>query len=61
MMSYWAEFASTGAPGRGRGGKLPEWTPWDESAPDGERFMVFDSEADGGLRMSADAMTSAGP
>ena len=58
MMSYWAEFAATGAPGRGRGGELPLWKPWDESAPDSERFLVLDSEAGGGLRMSADAITS---
>ncbi|MEN8160768.1 MAG: carboxylesterase family protein, partial [Myxococcota bacterium] len=25
MMSYWAEFAYTGSPGRGRAGDLPEW------------------------------------
>jgi len=28
MMSYWAEFARAGAPGRGRDGQLPEWTAW---------------------------------
>jgi para-nitrobenzyl esterase len=59
MMSYWAEFAATGAPGRGRGGELPLWKPWDESAPDRDRFLVFDSEAGGGIRMSADGVTGA--
>jgi para-nitrobenzyl esterase len=58
MMSYWAEFAANGAPGRGRGGELPLWKPWEESAPDAERFLVLDSEAGGGIRMSADAITS---
>jgi para-nitrobenzyl esterase len=58
MMSYWAEFATNGAPGRGRGGDLPLWKPWDESAPDAERFLVLDSEAGGGVRMSSDAITS---
>jgi para-nitrobenzyl esterase len=58
MMSYWAEFAATGAPGRGRAGELPLWKPWDESAETSERFLVFDSEAGGGIRMSADAITS---
>jgi len=58
MMSYWAEFAATGAPGRGRRGDLPLWKPWDEATPASERFLVFDSEAGGGLRMSADAITS---
>jgi para-nitrobenzyl esterase len=59
MMSYWAEFAATGAPGRGRRGELPLWKPWDESAPEAERFLVFDSEDGGGLRMSADSITGA--
>jgi para-nitrobenzyl esterase len=59
MMSYWAEFAATGAPGRGRAGDLPLWKPWDESAPDRDRFLVFDSEAGGGIRMSSDAITGA--
>jgi para-nitrobenzyl esterase len=58
MTSYWAEFATNGAPGRGRGGDLPLWKAWDESAPDGERFLVLDSAADGGIRMSSDAITS---
>jgi para-nitrobenzyl esterase len=58
MTSYWAEFAATGAPGRGRGGDLPLWKAWDESAPDAERFLVLDSAADGGIRMSPDAITS---
>jgi para-nitrobenzyl esterase len=59
MMSYWAEFAYNGAPGRGRHGELPEWTPWqngDEAQP---RFMILDTAADGGLRMSTEALTSA--
>jgi para-nitrobenzyl esterase len=58
MMSYWAEFAASGAPGRGRGGDLPAWSAWDESAPASERFLVFDSEAGGGIRMSAEAVTA---
>src|SRR5262249_21664139 len=28
MNSYWAEFAYTGNPGKGRDGALPEWTSW---------------------------------
>ena len=59
MMSYWAEFAATGAPGRGRGGDLPLWKPWDESAPESDRFQVFDAESGGGVRMSADTVTGA--
>jgi para-nitrobenzyl esterase len=60
MMSYWAEFAYAGAPGRGRAGELPEWTPWDDSAPASPKFMVFDTRAGGGVRMSADTLTAAG-
>ncbi len=45
MISYWIRFAETGAPGRGRDGDLPPWRP----AP---AFLVLDTEAGGGLRMS---------
>lgn len=60
MMSYWAQFAYTGAPSRGRDGKLPEWTAWDDSTPSAPKFMVFDTPSAGGPRMSADAVTLAG-
>jgi para-nitrobenzyl esterase len=60
MMSYWAQFAYTGAPGRGRDGKLPEWTPWDDSSATSPRFMVFDIPGTGAPRMSADSVTLAG-
>ena len=55
MMSYWAEFAYAGAPGRGRSGGLPEWSAW---GSDVGQFLVFDTPADGGLRMSADTLTT---
>jgi para-nitrobenzyl esterase len=58
MMSYWAEFAASGAPGRGKAGDLPAWSAWDESEPASERFLVFDSEAGGGIRMSPEAVTA---
>jgi para-nitrobenzyl esterase len=58
MASYWAEFAHTGDPGRGRSGELPRWSPWDGSTPDSPRFLVFDSEAGGGLRMSPESVTT---
>lgn len=45
MISYWVNFAKTGAPGRGVDGDLPEWKP-------GPEFLVFDTDAGGGLRMS---------
>jgi para-nitrobenzyl esterase len=51
MSSYWAEFAYTGSPGRGRGGGLKEWRPYDTS-PEAERLMIFDTTAGGGIRMS---------
>ncbi len=56
MMAYWAEFAATGAPGRGRAGQLPEWSAWDATSP---KFMVLDTAAGGGLRMSAETVTVA--
>ena len=59
MMSYWAQFAHTGDPGRGRDGAEPEWGPW-QSAPDADRMIVFDTPADGGIRMSAEEITLAG-
>ncbi len=50
MISYWVQFATTGAPGQGRSGDLPEWKP----APE---FLVLDTDADGGLRMSGETLT----
>jgi para-nitrobenzyl esterase len=59
MMSYWAEFAYAGDPARGRRSDLPAWTAWDPTSPDAPKFMVFDTDADGGLRMSSEAVTEA--
>jgi para-nitrobenzyl esterase len=58
MMSYWTEFARSGSPGRGRAGELPEWTAWDVSSPEAPKFMVLDTDADGGLRMSSEVVTA---
>jgi para-nitrobenzyl esterase len=52
MMSYWAEFAYAGDPGRGRGGALPEWQGFREASAETGHFLVLDTEAGGGLRMS---------
>lgn len=52
MMSYWAQFAYAGAPGRGRNGNLPEWQPATNTL--GPETMTLDTSRDGGLRMSAD-------
>ncbi len=49
MMSYWAQFARTGNPGRGSGEKLPRWQDWANSEG---KFMLLDTEDGGGLRMS---------
>ena len=59
MGSYWANFARTGAPGRGTDGTLPAWTAWNHDTPETPRYMIFDTEEDGGLRMSADYVTGA--
>jgi para-nitrobenzyl esterase len=54
MRSYWAQLAYTGDPGRGRKGDLPPWTAWDDAAPDSPKYVVFDTEAGGGVRMAAE-------
>ena len=57
MMSYWAEHAYRGSPGRGVGGTLPEWKAWSNAEGDAPRFLVLDTESDGGIHMTADAQT----
>ncbi len=54
MMSYWGEFAWNGDPARGGGDSLPRWTAWD----DGATYLVLDTDADGGIRMASDIVTS---
>jgi para-nitrobenzyl esterase len=56
MMSYWANFAYTGEPGKGRDGQQVEWQPWqsDEGKP---KMLVVDTPQDGGIRMSTDQVT----
>ena len=58
MMSYWTQFAYSGNPGRGRDGSLPEWSAWDPSDPAASKFIIFDTTAGGGIRMSAEAVTT---
>ena len=53
MMSYWANFAATGAPGKGVEGNLPEWKTW-TSSKTAPNLMVFDSPKAGGVRMISD-------
>ena len=50
IQSYWAEFAYTGNPGRGREGNLPLWTSW--SNQEGDKYLFLDSENDKGVFMS---------
>ncbi len=56
MQSYWTNFAHTGSPGRGLKGDLTEWQAWGEQ-PGDNTFMVLDSAAGGGVRMSNEAVT----
>jgi para-nitrobenzyl esterase len=58
MMSYWAQFAATGDPGRGVDGKLPLWTPW-SNTPGANTQMVFAGAKGGGVRMWADRESGA--
>jgi para-nitrobenzyl esterase len=51
MMSYWAQIAWDGAPGRGRRGELPAWTAWPAAGSDAPGTLVLDSAAGGGVRM----------
>lgn len=59
MSSYWAEFAYTGDPGRGRDGKQVHWLAWDEDSETAPKYIIFDTAEDRGIRMSNDAYTMA--
>jgi para-nitrobenzyl esterase len=48
MSAYWGQFAHQGTPGQGGDENLPAWKPWQAE----ENYMVFDTVADGGIRMS---------
>tara|TARA_B110000014_G_C20125444_1_gene599066 strand:- start:3968 stop:5848 length:1881 start_codon:yes stop_codon:yes gene_type:complete len=48
MMSYWAEFAYTGSPGKGRSNDLPIWSSWNND----QKYIILDSENDQGIIMS---------
>ena len=60
MMSYWAHFAYTGSPGRGRDGREIEWTGWKNGAETNKRLLILDSRIDGGIRMSSLRLTPEG-
>jgi len=59
MMSYWAEFAYAGDPGRGRQGEQPRWQPWG-AGPEDPAVLLLDTPADGGVRMTAERQTVEG-
>ena len=52
MGEYWANFAYTGKPGKGRSGTLPQWPAWGA----GNR-QVLDAESDGGIRPEPGVLT----
>jgi para-nitrobenzyl esterase len=56
MMSYWVNFARTGAPGRGVDGGLPEWNAA-RSPAGGGAIMILDAASDGGIRIADDVET----
>lgn len=57
MMDYWGGFAHSGDPGRGTSGAYPHWSAWDASAPEAPKFMLLDTDAGGGMRMSSASET----
>jgi para-nitrobenzyl esterase len=57
MMSYWAQFAATGDPGRGRDGQQPLWSAWDDASPTSHRTALLDTPAGGGVRMGSEPLT----
>ncbi len=60
MSSYWAEFAYNGSPGFGRLNSNPlEWKKWD-NRQGGEKTVIFDTETDGGIRMTNSIITLEG-
>ena len=53
MMSYWAEFAYSGDPGKGRSKDLPQWKSWSDE----EKYMILDSDDGQGLVMVDNEVT----
>jgi para-nitrobenzyl esterase len=49
---YWANFAYTGKPGRGRSGNLPQWPAWGAGSK-----LILDAEGDGGFRVQKGVVT----
>jgi len=58
MRSYWANFAYTHDPDRGRNDDLPDWEPW--SNEEGEpKYLILDSDRDGGIEVGTDRLDPA--
>lgn len=55
MMNYWGAFAHSGKPGQGRDGEQVPWTAWDNT---GDKMIIFDTTAGGGIRMSDTLVTA---
>jgi para-nitrobenzyl esterase len=58
LVSYWAQFAWTGDPGRGRRDDLVAWSAWD-GRPGGHKTLILDTAAGGGVRMGSDPLEPA--
>ncbi len=56
MQSYWAEFAYTGAPGRGRDGAQLAWPSWQQG---NGQSLIIDTPEDGGIRLEQASVTVA--
>ena len=56
MMSYWAEFAYNGDPGKGRKGDLIRWETWNNLENE-NKFLIIDTPQDGGVRMNKEALS----
>lgn len=55
MRSYWAAFAYSGDPGRGRDGNHPEWLAHSADTPN---LMLLDSPDDGGVTLVQQALSA---
>jgi len=55
MASYWGQFAHAGDPSKGRTDDLAYWARWQA----GGRYLVFDTPADGGIRLRDGALERA--
>jgi para-nitrobenzyl esterase len=56
MMSYWAQFARTGSPNRGRDGTLTQWPAW-EPGPEVHKALILDTPEAGGSHTGSETVT----